>query len=362
MRILLLGEFSGLYKNLKHGLIELGHEVTLLADGDGWKQIPGADGPLKVGDRSRLIDKVGRNLSLLKDERLIGYDAVFLVAYRIFNPFVAEHMVRFLRKNNGSVLLSAAGGGLAYDQAYLSGRFDYSPYDGNPCDCSYVACGSSLRSKLIERERRVVEKYFCEVIPVMWEYQIGFDDWAVPHDSCIPLPVDVSECDYVPNIPQDKIVIFHGINREEEKGTPIIREALARIERDYSNDVEVIIDGRMPYEKYLSVIQRANVVIDQCRAYGYGLNACVSMAQGKAVLSGARDETLEAFGIKRKDCPILPIEPDSDQICRQLKWVIEHRNQIPGIGIRSRAYIEKYHDSIKIAGQYVDVIKKHTKG
>ena len=35
MKILLMGEFSGFYLNLKQGLQELGAEVTLAANGDG---------------------------------------------------------------------------------------------------------------------------------------------------------------------------------------------------------------------------------------------------------------------------------------------------------------------------------------
>ena len=37
MKILLVGEFSGVHNNLKKGLIELGHDVILAADGDGFK-------------------------------------------------------------------------------------------------------------------------------------------------------------------------------------------------------------------------------------------------------------------------------------------------------------------------------------
>lgn len=37
-KILLLGEYSGLYHNLKQGLQELGADVTLAANGDAWKK------------------------------------------------------------------------------------------------------------------------------------------------------------------------------------------------------------------------------------------------------------------------------------------------------------------------------------
>jgi hypothetical protein len=40
MRILLLGEYSRLHNSLKEGLTELGHEVILVSNGDGFKGYP----------------------------------------------------------------------------------------------------------------------------------------------------------------------------------------------------------------------------------------------------------------------------------------------------------------------------------
>ena len=43
MKVLLLGEFSGLYKYLYDGLKEIGVDVIWASNGDGWKKIGGAD-------------------------------------------------------------------------------------------------------------------------------------------------------------------------------------------------------------------------------------------------------------------------------------------------------------------------------
>ncbi len=40
MKILLLGEYSRLHNSLKEGLVTLGHEVTLAATGDSFKNFP----------------------------------------------------------------------------------------------------------------------------------------------------------------------------------------------------------------------------------------------------------------------------------------------------------------------------------
>lgn len=40
MKVLLVGEFSRLHNSLKEGLKALGHEVTIVGDGDGFKNFP----------------------------------------------------------------------------------------------------------------------------------------------------------------------------------------------------------------------------------------------------------------------------------------------------------------------------------
>ena len=40
MRILLIGEYSRLHNSLKEGLLHLGHDVTLVGDGDDFKNYP----------------------------------------------------------------------------------------------------------------------------------------------------------------------------------------------------------------------------------------------------------------------------------------------------------------------------------
>ena len=40
MKILLLGEYSNVHWTLAEGLRQLGHHVTVVSDGDGWKNYP----------------------------------------------------------------------------------------------------------------------------------------------------------------------------------------------------------------------------------------------------------------------------------------------------------------------------------
>ena len=40
MKILLLGEYSNVHATLRKALIQLGHQVTLISNGDFWKNYP----------------------------------------------------------------------------------------------------------------------------------------------------------------------------------------------------------------------------------------------------------------------------------------------------------------------------------
>ena len=110
MKILLIGDYSNVHATLAEGLRTLGHDVTVVSDGDGWKDYP------------RDIDirrpSLGRWQSLryyLRLRRLWrslrGYDIVQLIN-PVFLPLRAERIWPFyesLRRHNGKVFMGAFG-------------------------------------------------------------------------------------------------------------------------------------------------------------------------------------------------------------------------------------------------------------
>ena len=100
MKILLIGEYSNVHATLAEGLRKLGHEVTVLSDGDSWKNYP------RDIDVSRKPGKLGgillmtRLCTLLPQMR--GYDVVQLINPMFFE-LKAERLFYFyndLRKHN----------------------------------------------------------------------------------------------------------------------------------------------------------------------------------------------------------------------------------------------------------------------
>ena len=109
MKILLLGEYSNVHNTLARGLRELGHSVTVVSNGDFWKNYP------RDIDVSRRPGKLGGVLLMAKIyallPRLRGYDIVQFInpmffelkAERLFSLF------HYIKKHNKKLVLCGFG-------------------------------------------------------------------------------------------------------------------------------------------------------------------------------------------------------------------------------------------------------------
>ena len=355
MRILLLGEYSGFFANLKAGLKELGHDVTLLAYADEFKKIPGADGDLYKGKTSGSVGKlVNKIFKPPFDKRFFAnYDVVLWINVGIFLPPIIHKMLKKIKKHNKKVFLSSCGYDYALYKAYNEGKFEYYMFDEivetmprfhHPMWVKYYKKHGELED---------IEKYIDNVIPIAYEYKLGYKKTT----DVTLLPISTKEIEFKPIEIKDKIIFFHGLNRESEKGTKYIVEALEKLKKNYPDEVEVIVKGKMPYQEYVELMRKTDVVLDQCKSYWYGINALIGLAQGKIVLSGRKDESLKEANISPEECPIIEITPNSEQIYKQLEMIVKNKKDLPELSKKGRAYVEKYHDATKVAEQYIKIFE-----
>lgn len=356
MRILLLGDFSSFHKYLKKGLEELGHEVVLASLGDGWKKITGSDAVLyeKAEDSNRLVANYNEKKSAYKiAEMFQGFDVVQLMHPLVYPWRFGGRLIKKIARRNKCLSLVSAGGDLALSNAYNAGKLTQYMYDYNPQSLNRYSEKSFSGRCSRKVEEKIVD--LCDVIiPAAYEYGLGYAE-NKRRAKVIPMPVNVGEIEYHPNVVKGAVVIFHGISRPNSKGTPFIKEALDIIKQKYGAQVKIIMVERLPFEEYTQVMNQTNVVIDQCCSYVYGINADIALAKGKIVLSGARREALEAYGVK--ECPIFGILPDVQQIVDTLSYIIDNKDRITEWGEQSRQYVEELHDCKKVAVQYIEAWK-----
>lgn len=362
MKILLFGEFSGLFSCLKRGLVELGHEVYFVSDGNGYKNYP-ADfrydsyKSIKFG-RFRSPYNVA-NLWLHK-KRLKGYDIVFFMDPTVVSKHVTWNapLYRYMIKNNRKSFLCGAGDTAIMIDYWLQSNEKYRLYVQGILD------GISQKGRTPLYLDPNLKKWENELlslvdgyIPIWYEYAQPFRKYPATMKT-VRIPISYLDFEYTPNIVKDKIVFFHGVTtRPLAKGTPVIKEAFSKMEEKHGDIAEFVCVGGLPFDEYMKLISRANVILDDANSYSIAMNGLFSLAKGKIVMGGAESEGNRELDIEGVN-PVFNLKPDIDQICSQIEYVINNRDKIEEWGAKSRNFVEKYHDYIDIAKEYEFIFKK----
>lgn len=355
MKILLVGEFSGFYSCLKEGLNELGHQVTLASSSDGYKKIQGAD--ISFDPKfSGFIGKVENRLRpLVSLPYLKGFDVVQLINPFVFDyfGFPKRYFIEQIKKNNASFFLSACGTDAYYFQVSRQ-KLRYGPfqdildYDLNKASCRFQ------ENAALEYNRWVAE-ISDGIIPIMYDYECGYADQPNLKPT-IPLPINIKKYAYSENYANGKITIFHGLSRYGFKGTRHVEEAFRILEEKYPDKLDLRIDGQLPIDEYITIMEKANIVIDQTSCYSTGVNALIAMAQGKVVLGGAEPESLACLGVE--STPVVNIVPSAASIISEIENLIHNSEMLSELGKRSRDFVRDHHDHVKIAQRYIDIWSK----
>lgn len=364
MKILLFGEFSGLFNCLRDGLVENGHEVFMVSNGDGVRNYPTDYNWWKPSYR-----KYGRFKHLFELKNLYfhknllrGYDVVMLIHPIIFSRFVPviRPVFNYLIENNEKVFLSGAGLtpiGYRYwyntngkYRNYIEGEMKDMPSLKNNFD------NKSRSQSLIDWEYELLDR-INGYIPIWYEYAMPFKG----HPHCLKtvrIPINYYKQNYKPNIVKDKIVFFASISpRKYSKGFPYIKEAFDRMEKKYGDVAEFVAAGGLPFNEYMDLISRTNVVMDDANSFSIAMNGLFSLAKGKIVMGGAEPVANAELGLEWN--PVYNLCPDVDQICSCIEDVINKKDQIEEMGRNGRKFVEQYHDYKDIAKQYVELFEKY---
>ncbi|NNG45153.1 glycosyltransferase [Pseudoalteromonas sp. NEC-BIFX-2020_002] len=351
MKILLIGEFSAVHKNLKDGLVALGHDVTIAANGNGWKSIP-CDIDISIESQSLLGRLQYRKMLMDFISSIKGYDVVQFVNPFVFpgNLFPFKSSLKKIKKNNGAVFLLAAGSD-AYFWKYGREKLSYGPFN-DYLKYDLKASTHHYESKKFLQLNDFFAKNVDGIIPVMHEYRVSYEhcDNMTP---VVPLPVNVDDIQYSENNCVGKLVVFHGLNRPGFKGTHYVREAFEILRSKYPDELDLVIDGKMPLDKYLKLMSQTNIIIDQTNSYSLGLNGIFALAMGKVVLGGAEPESFADFNIK--SAPYFNIQPNKDSIVEKVEYLLHNKHLIPDIGMKSRAFAEQVHGHLHVAEKFLQI-------
>jgi len=377
MKILLIGEFSHLHNSLKEGLETLGHEVTLVGDGDNFKNFP-VDISLRPTflNSSWFIKKLRiayykiTTIDLLKLESKIRYlqhkdkfknfDVVQFIHSNALKTNLKFQLkeVEYLQKNNKRLFLVACGNDYPIVTHNLSKKPKYSPLtpylQGEDTEKNAAHMLYYISNKY-KKFYNAFEKKMSKIIPVDMDYVLPLMN--VPKVTpIIPTPINTNKLIPVEVNYKEEIHIFMGVNEGTKirKGIPFFEKALEDLKKKYGEKITVTIAKNLPYKEYIKSYDQAHILLDMVYAYDQGYNALEAMAKQKVVFTGAEKEFLAHYNLQEDEVCINAL-PDVNFLVEKLSWLIDNPNKIEEIGKNARAFVKREHDYIKIAKKYVEV-------
>ena len=362
MRVLLIGEYSNVHWTLAQALRKLGHSVTVVSSGDGWKNY-NRDIDIQFKSSMQLYKFLIKSVVLGSFK---GYDVVQLINFRFFfgekNEGLNKYFFDYLKRYNKSIFLGAYGDDYFWVKACIENKYKYSPFQSlQSNDDKYAKSVLKLLSSSSEDANSYIADRSSGIISCMYEYYHAYQANYCDRLESIPLPVNTDEISYVPNtVVNGKIKLFIGVQHDRNtwKGTDFLLSAIKEFAAKNNDLIELQIASNVSYYAYLELYNQSNIFFDQLYSYSQGMNALAAMAKGKILFGGGEPESYNFVG-EQSNFPIFNITKDKQKLFTSLEEIISRPEGFENLGQQSRKYIEKNHDYIKVAKQYLEVYEKH---
>lgn len=365
MHILLLGEYSNVHATLAKGLRELGHEVTVVSNGDFWKNYP------RDIDVSRRSGKIGGLMLMAKLlhilPKLTGYDVVQLIN-PMFLELRAERLFRvydFLRKHNKKMVLGAFGMDYYWVHTCMTKRplrySDFNIGDELRTSPSAVKEQRDWLGTAKERLNRMIADDCDAIVTGLYEYDVCYRPLFKAKTKFIPMPIVLPESNddgsntTAELVGQRPLRLFVGIskNRSEYKGTDIMLRAAKAVEEKYPHLLKTRVAEGLPFSEYEKMLNGSDAIMDQLYSYTPGMNALLAMSKGIIVIGGGEPENYEIIG-ENELRPIINVEPTYGSVYHELETLVLNPQRIPRLKRESIEYVRRHHDYRKVARQYAE--------
>ena len=359
MKILLLGEYSNVHNTLAEGLRALGHEVTVISNGDFFKNYP------RDIDVSRRSGKLGGLLLMARLYTLLprmrGYDVVQLINPMFFELKAGRlfWFYRYLRKHNRRVFLGAFGMDwywvhtCTYEKPLRYSDFNF----GNEVrtDAEAISYQRDWLGTAKERLNKMIAQDCDGIIAGLYEYWTCYHPVFPDKTTFIPYPVRMPDSYLTERAKKSKVVFFIGINRERSayKGTDIMLRAAKDVRDKYPHRMKLNIAESVPFAEYQEMMNGSDAILDQLYAYTPSMNSLLAMSKGIICIGGGEPGNYEIIG-ETELRPIINVEPAYDSVYRELEQLVLNPERIPELKRQSVEYVRKHHDYLKVARQYID--------
>ena len=177
-----------------------------------------------------------------------------------------------------------------------------------------------------------------------------------PGYDVVPPAIVLDDWQPAPTEPGETLRIAHAPSKRAVKGTDAVLAAVESL-RSKGAPIELDLIEGVPNREARKRYAEADLVIDQLRIGWYGMFAIESMALAKPVVvhldADAAAETDEAFGL---ELPL--VRADEGTLEDVLTGLVEVRESLPALGLRSREYVERVHAHTAVAQRVLEIYER----
>lgn len=377
MKILLCGDYSSVHSELAKGLRSCGCDVTVLSDGDSYKNLK-ADilAPKTKEFRSwkkifyYLTDLIGINgilvyLKFKKNLKLERYDVVQVINPVVVPAFGALGNALFLCYLNSlakKLVLCALGDDKEWVGCCLKGKFKYSPFKRLKFSNihKYYYSLKYVYSPAYIFLDYIAKCYSSNVVAGLYDYYNAYEGkWKT---SLIRLPIAKERFSYPKNnAANSQVVVFHAWQKGKElkKGNDLLHQAMLNVLEIYNeNQVKYVIASGLTYDEFLKSYDECDIFLDQVYSYDCGVSAALGLASGKVVFSGFETisrfstespESIKTIGVNASD----DVELMKQAIC----YLIDNPLVINKIKQNGFEFAVDHYDLQKVSKEYIELWK-----
>ena len=359
---MLVGEASYLHNTLKKGLRELGHEVTLMSDGNGWHDSPrdidlrrdirwGKLGGLKV--LWRLVENM---------PHLRGNDVVQIHNYQFVPLKMGWNMrlIDYLKRNNRCLVKGCFGDDPRIIEAQLEGVPAYSDiyWSGKPRNMA--------ENKARIDEQRLPGCVACwrkapgsadALAACLYEYYMCYD--VPPYGRKLrymPLPMELPSGGVARVKGRGSVIkVLVGVqaDRDYMKGAVRIAALLDALDKRNPGRLDIRRVSNVPYDEYCLMLDEADVLVDQLYSFTPSMNSLAAMARGTVVIGGGEEDFYRFIGedVLR---PIINVSPELsfEENVAVLGRALLTGGNVEELSRQSIEFVRKYHDYRQVAAMY----------
>lgn len=369
MKILLVGESSLLHNTLKKGLVERGHQVILMSDGNDWH-----DSPRDI-DLRRNMTRYGKWSGLMVLGRLLcnltkicGNDIVQVHNYQ-FVPLMGwwnKIVFRFLKLTNKCIIKGCyaddphlfrqqAKGIPTYSDTYWNGKLQNIEENKERMAFHFMP--------QFDNCWHYVSWHSDALVACLYEYYLCYDVPAFKDKLYyIPLPIEIPLTDrFLPKGQGKTIKVLVGLQPKREflKGALKIAHYVEILSKKHPGKILIKYVEGIPYEEYCQKIDEADVLVDQFYSYTPSMNSLAAMARGTVVIGGG-EEDYYRFIDEKTLRPIINVSPEytEDKNVEIIENAFFTVGELAKLSYQSIEFVKKYHDFRKVAGEYEQLYKK----